>query len=431
MPKSVIIPITNVYAKGTYTAKVKIGSQTTRVNLILDTGSSALVVQGEDYDPAEDERLESTTYAQNVTYGMGGWFGPVVKTRVMMGKGVFSVDIGGVHVAVTRKEQQQSFARSDGIMGLAYHELNRAYDLTDYLVSHAIEPVKTYPWYLAQDEQDDTVREFKSFLRQYPKSYLTPYFCQLEEQGVVGDQFAFLILRSSIYQTAQQRSLEELEHHPLNRGFFVMGKPRTHGNLFKGHFKKVRVLDDKYYNVHVKSMRVGDAAPILAPELAPEDMNHRTNGIVDTGASAIVLPKVMFDQMISDLVSHHADFARILEPYTTFEGVEEGIDLSWLDLSQWPNIYFVLEGLDGEDVELKLEPGNYWQAHAPAPNQASFQFVFLEHWPNQSILGLPLMTDYYTVFDRQEREKGVIMFAEKPDYIDQWLGSHEWKPGGS
>ena len=42
MPKSVIIPITNVYAKGTYTAKVKIGSQTTRVNLILDTGSSAL-----------------------------------------------------------------------------------------------------------------------------------------------------------------------------------------------------------------------------------------------------------------------------------------------------------------------------------------------------------------------------------------------------
>ncbi|WP_395373524.1 pepsin-like aspartic protease [Marinicella sp. W31] len=414
MPRSVIIPITNVYAKGDFTAKIKIGSQGATANLILDTGSSSLVVQGEDYMPADDEVLEATSLAQNKTYGMGGWFGPVVKTRIAMGDGPFSVDVQNVNIAVTKKEQEGNFVGADGIIGLAYHELNKAYDLTEYLDQHQVEPATTYPWFLAEDQQDDSVRQFRSFLKEYPSSYIQPYFCQLEEEGVVGNQFALLIHRSSIYQTSRERTLKQLKRHPLNNGFFVMGHPKFHKHLYKGHFKTVKVMDDKYYNVRVKSMQVGDCAAREAPELEERHKNYRTNGIVDTGASAIILPKSLFDQMITDLVSINPEFDAILEPYKTFEGVEEGVNLELLDLNQWPSIYFILEGLEGEDVRLELKADNYWQIHAPQPNQASFQFVFLERWPNQCIFGIPLMTNYFTIFDRQEQENGILLFAEKP-----------------
>lgn len=413
MPKSVIIPITNVYAKGGYTAAVKVGSQGAPANLILDSGSSALVIQGEDYQPCDDESLTATSYAQNRTYGMGGWFGPVVKTRVYMGRGPFSVSIDETHVAVTRKEQANSFADADGIMGLAYHELNRVYDLTEYLTANAISPATTYPWFLAAEQQDDTIREFKSFLKTYPKSYLTPYFTQLEQQGVVGNQFGFVIHRSSIYQTSQQRSQEQLRQHPLNRGFFVLGKPKIHTSLFQGRFKKVKVLDDKYYNVHVRSMRVGDGEPITAPELDAADLNHRTNGIIDSGASFIVLPPLLFDHLITELLNINAEFKTVLDPYLTFSGVEVGVDLALIDLAAWPSIYFTFDGAEEDEVELELLPKDYWQVHAPAPNQASFQFLHLPGWPNQCILGLPLMASYYTIFDRAAHTKGVIQFADK------------------
>lgn len=415
MPRSVIIPVTNVYAKGGFTVEIKIGSEGATANLILDSGSSALVVQNEDYDPAEDNNLQATSLAQNKTYGIGGWSGPVVKTKVIMGDAPFSVDSDGIHVAITTIEQQDSFGDADGIIGLAYYELNRAYDLTEYLLENEVEPATTYPWYLAQKEQDDTVREFKSFLKNYPKSYIKPYFTQLEEQGVVGNQFALLIHRSSIYQTSRERNLKELKRHPLNTGFFVMGEPRFHKHLYQGGFKQVKVLDNKYYNVHVKAIQVGNCEPISAPLLAEEHQRFRTNGIVDTGASAIVLPKTLFDQMVNDLVSINPTFDSILDPYKTFEGVEEGIDLQLVELEQWPSIYFILEGLEGEDVKLEMKPKNYWQIHAPKSNQVSFQFVFLEKWPNQCIFGLPLIASYFTIFDRAVQEYGIVLFADKPN----------------
>ncbi len=414
MPKSVIIPITNVFAKGGFTAQIKVGSEGATANLILDSGSSALVVQGEDYQPCDDGSLQATCFAQNRTYGKGGWFGPVVKTEVAMGDGPFSVVADNIHIAVTRKEQQSSFADADGIMGLAYYELNKAYDLTEYLTEYNVDPAHTYPWFLAEEEQDDTIRENKSFIKQYPKSYLTPYFTQLEQQGVVGNQFAFVVHRSSIYQTSSVKSQKQLSFHPLNRGFFVLGKPKLHQHLYQGKFKKVKVLDDKYYNVHVHRMRVGNSESINAPELDESDLNHRTNGIVDSGASYIVLPQVLYDHLINELTHINPDFKTVLEPYGTFTGVEVGVDLSLIDMDAWPSIYFELEGLEGETVELELRPHDYWQIHAPAPNQASFQITTLQGWPNQCIFGLPLMASYFTIFDREQQASGVILFADKP-----------------
>ena len=54
------------------------------------------------------------------------------------------------------------------------------------------------------------------------------------------------------------------------------------------------------------------------------------------------------------------------------------------------------------------------QTNYPSPGQAVFQIAqgTTPKQANQSILGLPLFNNYYTVFDRsQGKGKGVISFA--------------------
>ena len=420
MPHSVIVPITNVYAKGDYTAEVEIGSEKRTANLILDTGSSTLVVQGEDYDPHKDEHLQPTEYAQDIIYGMGGWYGPVVKTFVNMGKGLFQASLPDAHIAVTRKEMKGCFAQADGLFGLAYRELNRAYDLTEYLKENEVHPAHTFPWHLEADEQDDTVKEFKTFLRNYPSKELTPYFTQLEDEGVVANQFAFIIHRSSIYQTTSQKTTQELKRHPLNNGLFVLGKPKLHTSLFEGRFKEIKVLDDKYYNVNLFTMQVGDQAPVTAPQLAPEHQKgYVSNAIIDSGASGIMFPKALFEGLFAGLIAHNPKFESILAPYKVFEGKEVGIDMDLVNFDEWPPIHLTFEGFDGETETLTMTPDTYWQTHAPEPNQISFQIIYMPSWPNQSVLGLPFMNNFYTVFDRDERENGAVLFAEKRLKLNQ------------
>jgi hypothetical protein len=313
MTQSVLVPITNVYAKGDYTAEVRIGSQEQPANLILDSGSSTLVVQAEDYDPSRDESLVATSYAQDIVYSMGGWYGPVVKTRVEMGVGVFQARIADAHVAVAKKEQTGCFGDSDGLLGLAYRELNDAYNIAEYLTENSIDPPVSYPWYLEQEQQDDSVREFRKFLRQYPHEEIIPYFTQLEQQDVVGNQFAFIIHRSSIYQTSSQKTTAQLKEHPLNNGIFVMGYPRMHKHLYDGEFLDLKVVDDKYYNVKLKSMQVGACEPVTAPELAPEDVKgHVSNAIIDSGASMVILPELLFENGPICISPSMASMARAL-----------------------------------------------------------------------------------------------------------------------
>ena len=76
------LPITNVYAKGDYCTTLYIGSEKAPVNLIIDSGSSTLVVKEASYQAAKDKDLVATTIAQEVNYGIGGWNGPVVHSTV-------------------------------------------------------------------------------------------------------------------------------------------------------------------------------------------------------------------------------------------------------------------------------------------------------------------------------------------------------------
>jgi hypothetical protein len=90
---------------------------------------------------------------------------------------------------------------------------------------------------------------------------------------------------------------------------------------------------------------------------------------------------------------------------------QSGVPAASLNLMEWPNIYFTLEGEDGNDVELVVAPQTYWQTDFPAAGQAVFQISGPLDAANQSILGLPLLNNYYAVFDRSLDVNGVIRFA--------------------
>ena len=87
MSSSCLVPVTNVYAKGDFTASVKAGSQGQSLNLVLDSGSSTLVVKADVFNADQDHSLKATTSAQSVAYGVGAWAGPVISTTMQMGHG--------------------------------------------------------------------------------------------------------------------------------------------------------------------------------------------------------------------------------------------------------------------------------------------------------------------------------------------------------
>ena len=411
---SIRIPVTNVYAKGGYTARLFVGSQRHAVNLILDTGSSSLVIHDNHYDPLQDSHLTGTALVQDVQYGKGGWYGPVVQTSIVAGLHGHHAELDGVSVALASQTQVASFLEADGILGLAYTALDGAYDLTGFLTEHNVSPCETFPYVMQHKTQN--VSEYTHFLNQYPRTHIAPYFTRLEESGAVANQFALLTHRSSIYHTQTHQPAEKVLAHHLNHGLFVLGDPLLHCDLYTQPIKTVAVLHDKYYNVNVKSIRVGDGDPIPGPVLDDKHVKgYCTNGIIDSGASAIVMPQAIFDEVKRQLIAYNKDFAPLLSPYDAFTGEETGIDADLLDLSQWPPIYIRCQSTTDESVTLTLSPDTYWQIHAPAHGKAAFKLCYLPGWPNQVILGLPLLNNYYTIFDRSAGATGEIHFATKVD----------------
>jgi hypothetical protein len=70
--------------------------------------------------------------------------------------------------------------------------------------------------------------------------------------------------------------------------------------------------------------------------------------------------------------------------------------------------------LTGKPVKLTCSPQTYWQEDYPAPGRSIFQIAPAgsKNPVNQSILGLPPMNEYFTVFDRSlGKGNGIIRFA--------------------
>ncbi|WP_041508686.1 pepsin-like aspartyl protease [Shewanella sp. cp20] len=531
-PRTLKVPLVNVYAKGGYSAQLRIGAEKHPLNLILDTGSSTLVVSGSDYVEERDSALTPTSFAQEVLYGIGGWDGPVVYTRVGIREDAIDFDLHDDHVphahhpivldqcpvaVVSSLTQETSFADADGILGLAYDGLNKVYDLKDYFHHYGIAPALTHPWpfdeeihlctqhyrpILTEANRDfsmvqtgsnsatsdtqwhqateqsfnsEDLRQFKRFLRTQPTNDLPPYFSNLTSHGLTPNKFAFFARRSSIHVASQEvlvpnsaNDFAFLGQDPLNQGWLILGGGEEHTELYRGEFKTIAVIENKYYNVNLVGMSIGDneMVPSLltqslaeqAPtsddaqpdhsELCPDGQHLHTHGvhicdtlrgqsnaIIDTGASAIVLTRHLFGALTQALEAINPSFIQQITPFSDIAYQQTGIPMDELQLDSWPDLTFYFVGPRNEHeatpscddpdcppgcepIAITVTPQHYWQVNTPTKGKACFKLLSqLPNWPDQSILGLPLMSGYYVIFDRSVDDKGVIRFAEQKPLV--------------
>ncbi len=380
MASAIRIPITNIYMDGDYTGTIYVGSKKKAANVILDTGSSTLAIDGTFYDFTKDSDAKITDIAQEVGYGDGSeWIGGVVLTDVGMGSGHQSVTLPKVNVAVAYHATQNMFRQSNGILGLAYTRLNSAYTL----------PGPTLPPHFTFNQ-----------IQNGTKTFLEPYFTQLEDAGVVANKFAFYTLRSMI-----SRATSDISTDPLNNGYMILGAGEESTDLYSGPFQNARVVDDEFYNTNLKAIIVGKTAPIpVSPPTRASGIP--SNSIVDSGTNSLTLEQNLFNAIVSRF-SAAAD-------KTFGHAMQAGyVPMSSLNLDDWPPITFVFEGDSGADIKLTVTPDTYWQVNAPEKGYAT-AVLFSDNGQGggMSIMGLPLMNNYFTIFDRSvDKGLGVIKFA--------------------
>ncbi len=401
-PNIARIPITNVFGGGDYTVQLEVGSQGTTVNVILDTGSSTIAVQTTNYDPTQDTDLQPTPYAQEVMYGTGGWAGPVVTTNLSIGTSGAALTLSNAYLAIADDQLPNNFGNADGILGLAYKGLNQAYNLTAYLQEQGVDPAVTFPWPFPISNSTTALQQLQTIFGNLRFDDLPPYFDQLEAQGLTANKFAFYTLRSfPSFATANP------ETDPLNQGFFILGGGEEQADLYTGSFVNVDVLDDLYYNVNLKAVQVGTAAPVAAAPLPTRfKQTAITSAIVDSGTNSLFLAPDVYKSVLTGLNALNPQFPRIIQKAAT---ARNGIPTSQVNLAHWPDISFILTGENGDDVTLTVTPQTYWQVDIPTAGHAIFA-INNGNLP-QSILGLPLMNNYFCVFDRSQDAYGVIRFA--------------------
>jgi hypothetical protein len=390
------VPISNVYGGGDYTAPIAIGSSGTTANVILDTGSSTLAVVPKVYDVTGDSDATPTALAQDVIYGTGGWAGPVVTTKVLLGTEGASLK---TYIAVTADDEPGGFGQADGILGLAYNVLNNAYDLSSYLKDHG-DASDTFPWPFPTKNTSAAVQQFASLMQRMPQQDLPPYFTALEAAGIEKNLFAFYTLRSM----PSMRNAHP-EEDPLNQGFFIMGGGPEQEDLYTGEFVNVDVVNDAWYNTDLLSVQVAGGEVHTASRLPAQfGKTMVSNSIVDSGTNSLALAKDVFGAIIASLESLNPEFTQAIQAASA-----GSVQTSSLNLDQWPDITFTLKGETGDPVPLTCSPATYWQTDCPQSGQALFA-IESSGMP-QSILGLPLMNNYYCVFDRTQDAYGVIRFA--------------------
>jgi len=383
MSTIVKMPISNVLLGSDYTGAIMVGSGQVKLNVILDTGSSTLAVVSQDFNPSTDQGVTTTNIAQEVQYGSGSWVGAVVRTAVGIGGGV---SLSSANLAVTYQESANMFGNAQGIWGLAYMTLNNAFRMPANTWTHK---------YKIKRIETGKVCD------------LIAYFGQLTEAGAVADKFAFYTKRSIISSATATPATD-----PLNQGFFIIGGGEEQTELYSGAFTHVEVLHDIYYNTGLLSVQVGDKAAISAPPVPPGSSNP-SNSIVDSGTNSLIIDQPLFDKVLAAFGAIDANFPTMLKTYAL--GSSQGVDQTRINLSQWPDLKFTLQGASGSPATLTVPPGDYWQFDASRKGIALAN-VFGDggELGGMSILGLPLLNAYYTVFDRTlGGGRGVISFAKR------------------
>lgn len=376
-PSSIRISLTNVYMQGDYTGTISLGPKGTPLNVILDTGSSALAVDANKYTPSFGPDETQTNVAQTDSYGDGSsWTGAVVMTTVQFGSGDAVVSGRNIAAAIAYQASSDMFNGADGILGLAYQPLDNAYDMQK-------------PTWTNQPSANEVVQGLATSV--------VPCLIQLAQEGVVPERVAFYTKRSFV--KAGSNPLED----PQNQGWMVLGDCEAATDLYTGPFQVAAVLADDWYCTNLKSISIGTKRVPVSRRAA---RGMPSNSIVDSGTNSLNLGPSLLNIIRSNLPSEQAN---LLD--ASLQGKQVSInDLG--EISSWPTLTFVLQGADtGPDVELKVPPQNYWQVDAPEVGMA--MAAITEGQDGNAILGLPLMNGYYTIFDGTVGAKGVIKFATR------------------
>jgi Eukaryotic aspartyl protease len=371
------IPITNVYMGGDYTGQIMVGSQQKPLNVILDTGSSALALNMHKYSPNFANGDVSTQLAQTDSYGDGStWTGAVVETSIAIGQGNSNIQLTDGNVAIAYTQSANMFRQADGILGLAYAPLDDAFTMPQDTWKHKYTAVQ---------------------VRSGQKGVIKPYLTQLADEGITSDKLAFFTRRSFIHEGGGGAN------DPLNQGFMIVGGGEESTDLYTGGFQIVKVLSDEWYSTNLKAVIVGTTDPITARIQGPQGMP--SNSIVDSGTNSLNLGP----QMLQAIVSKFSASQQALLNQSIMSG--QLVQAASLNLAIWPDITFVMEG-DTGDIQLKVAPTNYWQVNVEHVGAASAAIT--QGDPGLAILGLPLMNGYFTIFDGEaDGGRGAIKFANR------------------
>lgn len=402
---------TLAYARGGYTVAMAFGSERCPANLVLDTGSSSLARLPRGYDPARDRALRATPYAQEVNYGAGAWAGPVLSSALEFGHGHHRRRIDDGLFALI-ESADSPFLGADGILGLAYRELDPAWDVSGLLRQRGVDPALSWPWPFAAGHALEPTT-FRDVLRRQPRTTLTPVFSALAQEGVVHDRFALQVGRAIVHVADDRATPQALAADPLNRGALVLGGGPEHQHLYHGGFHDVRILHDLYYNANLRAVRVGDQDPIPVPPLDPSDVSTRySNALLDSGSSFLVLEASTYAAVLDALRRHDARLPELVARSQAALRDNHGLPNHTIDPRHWPDLHLHLEAPDGRDTVLRVGAAHYWPHNAlHAGETLCLLMAQLPHFPKQSILGLPMFAGRYAVFDRQAAGPGVVRMA--------------------
>jgi hypothetical protein len=380
MPAALRIPITNTLTGNDYTLALTVGG--TQLNVLLDTGAGLLVVDGGGYDPSADPVAKTTPLLQTAPFQTGSFMAAVVVTSIGLPTAGTATVLPNANLAVTYQETSGIFGNADGILGLAYAALDTAYRM----------PADTFKTKYQADQ-----------LRLGQPADLEPFVSQLATAGLAPETFAFAVRRSMTSQ-----ALDDPTSDPLNNGLFILGPGSGCTDLYSGAFANVAVVHEQYYHTNLLSIQVGGGT-IAVPPAAPGGRVF-SNSIIDSGASILKLDQGLYGKIIAAFAAVNPAFAEALQA-----NAGRGCDQRTLKLAAWPPLDLTFQGADGAPATIQIAPEDYWQFDCGQKGLA----VAMMSGDNgalagQSILGLPVFTGHFVVFDRTANNgHGVIGFASR------------------
>lgn len=384
MAEIIRVPINIALNSGNYTASITVGSNQKTVNVILDTGSSMMVVDGAIYDPSGDASVVSTQLAQTAEFASGTFVAAVLQGPVGFPEPQ-TTGLPGTNLAITYDNPPGTFGQADGILGLAFGSLDGAYSM----------PSDTWRAKYKADQ-----------LNLGQRTDIAPFVDQWVSAGRIANKFAFAVDRS----TASEAKSDPADD-PLNKGWFILGGGAECEDLYSGPFSQVAVVHEQYYNVNLTAIRVGDQSIDVPPVAAGRSV--ASNAIIDSGSTNVTLDQALYDRFIALFRSVKPDLGEMLATYSP--NVSPGVDQSKVRPNDWPPVTFVLQGANGGTVDITVQPQDYWQFDSGQKDNASPVIAGDGGMLNgQSNLGLPLFAGKYVVFDRTGGPgRGVVGFATR------------------